>query len=80
MVSRTTNSWYYIIYGVGDDVSAAMVFGDNGTWNRGIVEWATMINDPVPHLLIQACAHYASQLEQSEHRYIIYGQKDKREK
>ena len=31
-------------------------------WNGGIVEWATMTNDPVPHQVI----HYAAQLEQSQ--------------
>ena len=25
-------------------------------WNSGIVEWATMTNDPVPHVLTRACA------------------------
>ena len=41
------------------------VSGFNGTWNGGIVEWATMTNDPVPHHLF-ARAHYAAQLEQSQ--------------
>ena len=34
-------------------------------WNGGIVEQATMTNDPVPHHLFVR-AHYASQLEQSQ--------------
>ena len=34
-------------------------------WNGGIVEWATVTNDPVPHHLF-ARAHYAAQLEQSQ--------------
>ena len=35
-------------------------------WN-GIVEWATMTNDPVPHQTYSIeRAHYAAQLEQSQ--------------
>ena len=34
-------------------------------WNGGIVELATMTNDPVPHHLF-ARAYYAAQLEQGE--------------
>ena len=47
------------------------VFRLNGMWDggmeqwNGIVEWATMINDPVLHHLF-AHAHYAAQLEQSQ--------------
>ena len=29
-------------------------------WNGGIVEWATMTNDPVPHQLICVCALFSS--------------------
>ena len=42
-------------------------------WNGGMVEWATMTNDPVPHHLFVR-AHYAAQLAESDRRERRIGQ------